>query len=71
MAEVVGIAAGAVGFAGTLYTSIKTLHDMINSWVNAPQTLCDLLNGVKALQEVLMSLKIELEKATENNSSPQ
>lgn len=68
MAESVGVASAVVGFAGTLYTSIQTLYDVINTWVNAPQTLRELHNSIKVFQGVLTSLTTELEARTHDNS---
>ncbi|KAI0382106.1 hypothetical protein F5Y04DRAFT_280342 [Hypomontagnella monticulosa] len=64
----VGIAAATVAFAGTLCTSVHTLHEAISSWVNAPRTLHELRTGIKAFQEVLTSLTAELKSATEDSS---
>ncbi|KAI2633685.1 hypothetical protein GGS26DRAFT_554317 [Hypomontagnella submonticulosa] len=66
----VGIAAATVAFAGTLCTSVQTLHEAINSWANAPRTLHELRNGIKAFQDVLASLMNKLKSATEESSPP-
>lgn len=57
MADPLSVAASLIAVVGLAWTSTQALHDAIDSWVGAPQTISNIKNELETLKAVLQALQ--------------
>ncbi|WAO89137.1 Helo-like-N domain-containing protein [Fusarium falciforme] len=62
MAEVVGIASAAVGFAATALHAVRALSNDLDGIKDAPQTITNAKTELQSVQSVIQSLKTSLDQ---------